>query len=431
MDRMPRDERLEASFALKRDPYGFLSTRARELGSDVFTARILLRETICMTGPDAARLFYDSRYFERAGAAPSALQKTLFGRGGVQGLDGSDQALRKQLFLSIVPPSQVAELGERMVRAWRRAAESWRERKRVELYGELQEVLTRAVCAWAGVPLSERSAARRTRQLGALFDQAGAFGLGHLYARFARAASERWLADLIVAVRAEYFAVREGTALRRIADHRTSDGRLLDPRVAAVELLNVLRPTVAVSLFLVFVAHALHEHPEAADTLRAGRAGDADRFIQEVRRFYPFFPAVPARVRRDFHWRGYAFRAGTRVLLDLYGINHDPRVWGDPEVFRPARFRAGDPGPWAFVPQGGGDVRTGHRCPGEGIAVELMRRGLHFLLYELDYTVPDQDLRIDRTRLPALPRSRFLITEACPAKVEPIDLERRRRLGRM
>jgi hypothetical protein len=60
-----------------------------------------------------------------------------------------------------------------------------------------------------------------------------------------------------------------------------------------------------------------------------------------------------------------------------------------------------------------------------------MRRGLHFLLCELDYTVPDQDLRIDPSAWPALPRRRFLIRDVCPAKVEPIDLERRRRLGRM
>ena len=34
---------------------------------------------------------------------------------------------------------------------------------------------------------------------------------------------------------------------------------MLDPRIAAVELLNILRPTVAVSVFITFTAHALHQ----------------------------------------------------------------------------------------------------------------------------------------------------------------------------
>lgn len=40
-----------------------------------------------MTGPEAVRLFYDPRRFVRRSATPKAIQKTLLGEGGVQGLD--------------------------------------------------------------------------------------------------------------------------------------------------------------------------------------------------------------------------------------------------------------------------------------------------------------------------------------------------------
>jgi fatty-acid peroxygenase len=424
---MPRDRHLDATGAFKRDPYRFIARRADEVGSDVFTTRLLGRETICLTGPEAARLFYDADRFERAGAAPAALQKTLFGRGGVQGLDGAEHAHRKQLFLSIVSPERVGQLGEEVLRALRHAAEGWGRLGHIELYAELHPVLTRAVCAWAGVPLPPEAVARRTRQLRALFDQAGALGVGHLYARYARRSSERWAAGLVDAVRCGRLRVRQGSALHRIAWHRGLDGRALPPRIAAVELLNVLRPTVAVSVFLVFAAHALHVHPAEAEILRAGRPGELACFVQEVRRAYPFFPAAAARVRRDFRWHGYDFRAGTRTLLDLYGIDHDRRIWGaDADAFRPARFRERDPGPFAFVPQGGGDVRTGHRCPGEGIAFELMSRGVRFLQREIEYSVPEQDLEVDFTRLPALPRGRFVVSDVRRAKAEPVRLERRR-----
>src|SRR3546814_9974873 len=66
---------------------------------------------------------------------------------------------------------------------------------------------------------------------------------------------------------------------------------MLSPRVAAVELLNILRPTVAVSVFITFTAHALHQLPACRQNLQADD-GYLECFVQEVRRFYPFFPAV-------------------------------------------------------------------------------------------------------------------------------------------
>lgn len=108
--------------------------------------------------------------------------------------------------------------------------------------------------------------------------------------------------------------------------------------MAAVELLNVIRPVVAIAVYLTFVAHALHRYPHCRHGLRSGDAEYREWFVQEVRRFYPFFPAVVARVRQDFEWRGYAFPAGRRVMLDLYGTDHDVRLWQAPETFRPERF---------------------------------------------------------------------------------------------
>jgi cytochrome P450 len=85
---------------------------------------------------------------------------------------------------------------------------------------------------------------------------------------------------------------------------------------AAVELINVLRPTVAVARFITFAALALHEHPGARQKLQEGDEEYLERFVQEVRRFYPFFPLVGGRARKDFEWRGHRFEEGTWVLLD-------------------------------------------------------------------------------------------------------------------
>jgi hypothetical protein len=42
--------------------------------------------------------------------------------------------------------------------------------------------------------------------------------------------------------------------------------------------------------------------------------------VQEVRRFYPFTPAIGAVVADDFEWRGHRFRKGTLALVDVYGM---------------------------------------------------------------------------------------------------------------
>ena len=73
-------------------------------------------------------------------------------------------------------------------------------------------------------------------------------------------------------------------------------------------------------------------------------------------------------MRKDFEWRGYRFPKGTRVLLDLYGINRDARVWAQPEEVRPERFASWDGGAFNFVTQ---DAASGYRCPGEPLAIVL------------------------------------------------------------
>lgn len=411
MPRIPHDEAIDSTTALRRDPYRFIQDRCRRLGADVFEARIGLRPTLFASGPAAAALFYDETRFVRHGAMPEPVRATLIGKGGVQGLDGAAHRHRKQLFLSLMPPERVAHLGELVAARWGDAARGWTARRQVVLYDELQVILTRSVCEWAGVPLAEAEVGRRARQLTALFDAAADVGLGHLRSRLARKRAERWLAGLIERVRGDSLAVPEGSAARAIALHRDLDGRLLPPRIAAVELLNVLRPTVAVAVYITFVAHALHAYPEGRARLAADGEAYADLFVQEVRRFYPFFPSIAARVRHSFEWRGVRFPRGRRVMLDLFGTDRDPRTWEEPDAFRPERFGRSNGGLFGFVPQGGGEHAVHHRCPGEWITLELMRVAVRFLTETIDYDVPTQDLRIDWSRLPALPRSRFVLAD--------------------
>jgi fatty-acid peroxygenase len=107
----------------------------------------------------------------------------------------------------------------------------------------------------------------------------------------------------------------------------------------------VLRPTVAVSVYIVWTVLALVQHPRCRLRLEGGDERDLRCFLQEVRRHYPFFPAVAGRVKRDVEWHGALLRKGQRALLDLHGTNHDPRTWESPDEFLPERFLGVPPSP--------------------------------------------------------------------------------------
>jgi fatty-acid peroxygenase len=407
---IPHNGIFDSSRAFRNDPYRFIARTCQRLDSDVFRTRLLLRPTICMTGAENARLFYDPSRFKRAGAAPEPLTKTLLGVGSVMSLDGRAHQHRKEMLMSLFSGARIDLLARAFRKNVMAAASRWSAQPRVVLFDELREVLTRSVCTWAGVPLAPDELEGRVADLSSLFDEAAAVSWRHVRSRLARRRAQRWAAAAIQDVRNGNLRADDDTALHRIATYRTLDGELLSPRIAAVELLNVLRPTVAVSVFMVFAVHALHMHQRLRPLLGRGDQRLTRAVVQEVRRFYPFFPATVAKVRKTFHADGMRYATGTRVLLDLHGINHDPRLWHAPDEFRPERFLGWSDNPFTFVPQGGGGYDSGHRCAGERLTIALMQAAVDFFANEIDYDVPDQDLAIDWRRLPALPKSGMVLS---------------------
>lgn len=145
----------------------------------------------------------------------------------------------------------------------------------------------------------------RASELTAMFDYADSVDPKHWWSRLARKRGDRWIEDIVAQIRAGRLRPAHDTAAHVVSLHHDFDGALLSPHVAAVELINVVRPTVATAVYLTFVAHALHQYPECRRKLESGDSRYAAFFVQEVRRFYPFFPSVAARVQRDFQWNGY------------------------------------------------------------------------------------------------------------------------------
>ena len=408
-NQMPREEGIDHSLSLMREGYMYILNRRHSFNSNIFETRLLGKKAICMGGKEAAEVFYDTEKFKRKDAAPNRVVQTLFGRNGVQALDGQTHKHRKEMFMSIMSPDEIDKLTAITKKQWEIAVDKWEQMDKVILYEEAKEIMCRTACKWAGVPIQENKVKMLTKNLGAMFESAAAVGLKHWLGRHARNYVEIWIGELIDKVRDGKVNPPENTALYRFAWYRNLEGNLLDTETAAVEVINILRPIVAISIFINFIALAVHHYPKEREKLKSNDEKYAQMFVQEVRRFYPFFPFVVALVKKDFTWKGYNFKEGTLTLLDLYGTNHDPEIWEKPEVFSPDRFAKWEGSPFSFIPQGGGDYFMGHRCAGEWITIEVMKVSLDFLANRMDYDVPDQDLSFSMVSIPSIPHSKVVI----------------------
>ncbi len=410
---IPHEKSMDDALALLQEGYLYIKNRLDKHKSDLFQTHLLGQEVICISGKEAAKVFYDTARFARKNAAPKRVQKTLTGENTVQGMDDDAHIHRKSLFMLLTTKQNPKTLADLATKEWEAVISKWGTAEKIVLFDEAKIILCKIACKWAGVPLLETEAEERADDFAAMVDAFGAVGFRHWKGRIARPKTEKWIKNIIENVRSSRFEVSESSVLYAIANHKESDGNLLDAQTAAKELINLLRPIVAISTYITFMALALYEHPEYKDFLLSDE--DAPyMFVQEVRRFYPFTPFVGAKVKEDFVWNKCEFKQGTLVLLDIYGINHDSRIWESPFEFHPERFKNQQYDQFEFVPHGGGDPTNGHRCPGENITVEVMKATLDFLVNKINYKVQDQDLSYNMSRIPTFPKSGFIINEVMP-----------------
>ncbi|MBM7552071.1 cytochrome P450 [Thalassobacillus pellis] len=412
---IPKEKSIDNSIALLKEGYRFIPNRCRQYGTDIFQTRLLGEKVLCMSGEKAAEIFYDKEKFHRKGAAPKRIQKTLFGENAIQSMDGNSHEHRKLLFMSLMTPDKLERLSQITNVLWREKTRDWQGADKVVLFEETKQLLCKAACKWAGVPLQEEEVKQRADDFWKMVDAFGAVGPRHWQGRSARKRGEKWIQSVIEQIRAGKLDVNEGTAAYAMAFHRDIAGKQMDSHMAAVELINVLRPIVAITDYIAFSVVALTDHPEYQEKIKNADDEFYQWFVQEVRRYYPFGPFLGARVRRSFIWNEVKFHEGTLVLMDVYGTNHDSRLWENPEKFHPERFKEWTGGMFDLIPQGGGDYYKNHRCPGEWITIQVMKDSLGFLVNKVNFELPEQDLNYSLVRMPSLPQSGVILTNISSA----------------
>lgn len=356
--------------------------RLRPSGDEALPIRVFGREGALVSGLKGVRLFYDDNAIKRHGAMPATISDALFGRGSAHGLDGEQHRHRKALLVSLAfDGGQVDRLMPLIERQWTRYRAQWTSDGVGNVYRTANRVYGIAAMQWAGIPVDDKSGEQWADRLAQIVDAFGPASPGYLLARFNRLRCDQWARDLIERQRSGELKAEDGTALAELARFRELDGELLDAHTAGVELQNLIRPTIAVARFAAFAGHALYHHPEWRTRLwdevqereSVVDGPQAVAFAQEVRRFYPFVPVLPAKATQELDVDGVHLNADDTVFIDIRHTLTDPQAWEHGDRFDPERFL--DPATADredFVPHGGGDVHTGHRCPGEKIAVRVL-----------------------------------------------------------
>lgn len=407
---LPRLPGVDHTLTFLREGYAFIGKGCDRFGQDMFRARLMLRSVVCARGTEAARLLYDPELFTRRKAMPATVLRLLQDKGSVQLMDDADHRHRKALFTSLLMTDEAERsLVSIFENEWRRALMEWQAQDRISLLDEANLVLTRTACRWIGLDLVEGQDRRMAKALHLMIEAAGQFGPRVLGALWRRRTMEVYLTRVIGECRLR--AIPADSPLMVVALFRDRDGELLTPEQAAVELLNILRPIVAIGRYIMFTAVALNDQPLWYAHIRGAPEPAQVAFVEEVRRFYPYFPAVGGIVRRRFECGGHVFAPGSWMLLDLHASCRHHATFPRPDQFDPRRSCSWQTQGFDLIPQGAGQVMRTHRCPGERLTVAVMRRALAFLTEEMSFTVPEQDLRMPPSRIPARPKEGLVLRQ--------------------
>lgn len=205
----------------------------------------------------------------------------------------------------------------------------------------------------------------------------------------------RWwkLRDRLMALLDEHIAATRSDprlgeredVLAMLVQARDESGSALsteDLRDDLVALIGAGHETTAAAI--AWGAVLLAHNPDVQQRATAAVQEEDDRYlgalVKEVLRIRPPLPIAAGRALDEPLSAGtHTVPAGTAVLIDSWGVHHDPARYPEPERFRPERFLTESPERYSWLPFGGG----AHRCIGSALAeleikiaiATMLRRG--------------------------------------------------------
>ncbi|PWA40149.1 cytochrome P450 [Artemisia annua] len=134
--------------------------------------------------------------------------------------------------------------------------------------------------------------------------------------------------------------------------------------------------------------------------------------IRETMRMFLAGPMLPHESSKDCIVGGYHVPKGTMLLVNVWGIQNDPKIWEDPNTFRPERFEGleGYRDGFKFMPFGFGR----RSCPGEGMAMRMVGLALGSLIQCFERTSESEVDMNEKTDGISMPKAISLVAVCRP-----------------
>ena len=360
-------------------------------------------QLVLVSDPEAVKTaFTASPEVAPSGAANSPVAPVM-GPHSVIVLTGAEHLRQRKLLLPPFHGERMREYEDAIVEATRRDMAAWPVGKPIRLHERTRaitlEVILRAVF---GVEAERMDRVREA--VGTLLVPASTLLLMRLALRrpsLERPGGEFGQAldrlDAVLYEELERRRSREDLAERRdilslLMQARDEDGQPMTDAELRDELVSLLlagHETTATSV--AWAIERLVRHPDKLERLVAeidAHPDDGEEYmtavVNETLRVRPVVPIVVRMLKGELQVGPYTLPAGTRLTPSIYLTNRNPRVYREPDEFRPERFLDSAPETFSWIPFGGG-IR---RCIGAAFAQLEMKLILRTVLSELQPTLP-------------------------------------------
>ncbi|CAI9778630.1 unnamed protein product [Fraxinus pennsylvanica] len=144
--------------------------------------------------------------------------------------------------------------------------------------------------------------------------------------------------------------------------------------------------------------------------------------VKETLRLFPPGPlSVPHEAMEDCHVGGYFIPRGNWLMVNVWKLHRDPRIWSEPDEFIPERFLTSHAEVdylgqhFEFTPFGSGR----RSCPGITFAMQVTHLTIAQLLQGFDFTTP-LNMPVDMTEgqsltLPKAKPLKLVVTARLPS----------------
>lgn len=376
--------------------------RAAEFG-DVCRTTIFGQDAVLLTGEAGIKAFYDTERVVREGVMQQ-WAVALLGDGVVDvvpNLDGEAHANRKHALLRAMTPEAlrvylpvINTVVSRYVEQWERASEvDWIPELQRMAFFTLSQVIT-------GTDGSDDLFAHYKQVSQTLF------GGGDRDAGVrARDGMLRWYRSALAEKRRHGLGELPTDVMGILA----RNGDLTDEQIIA-ETQHLFVGSGGVWRVCCNLLAFMENHPALLERART-EIGKFDippslqdlaestylqSLVEETARLTPAVNVQTGRTVKPFEIHGYTVPTGTLVLGGFHATNHSPRIYAEAGDFNPAR--PGCPysksSPFTYVPFGGGDARTGHRCMGEQLVYLTIKVILSHIARDYTWTtIRPEELR--------------------------------------